>query len=317
MAWIGFVDAETHLLTPVCVHGDEYSYVENIRVSIDADSPFGGGPAGLALREQRPYWCQDFLHDDIARPWREQARRAGYAAAASLPIQRGHEVVGNFNLYADQINAFDESARALLEEMAADIGFALDNFDREARRREAEQRLDLVIEGSSDAPWDWDLVADELYYSPQWWGMLGYEADELPGDTGLWRRLCHAEDLDRVEGALNRIQQPGHEWDSVECRLRHKDGHYVPVLIRGIVSRDEAGRAIRLTGTMMDLTEQKRTENELREHLDELNRWFKATIGREERIIELKREVNALLRQRKLSPRYPNAEDDETAMEEM
>jgi PAS domain S-box-containing protein len=313
MAWVGLIDAETHMIRPVSIHGEGTAFIENIRLSIDAESPFGGGPTGIALRQRQPYWCQDFLHDEITRPWHEQARETGYAASAVLPVWQQQEVIGSFNLYASEVDAFDEAARALLQEMVADIGFALENFDREARRRGIEQRLDLVIEGSSDAPWDWDLMNDEIYYSPQWWRMFGYGDDELPGDTDIWRQLCHPEDIDRVEEVLLQVQRPGHARDSVESRFRHKDGHYVPILIRGIVSRDEAGNPVRLTGTFMDLTEQKATENRLREQLEELNRWFKATIGREERIIELKQEVNLLLQQRQLPPRYASVGSDETA----
>ncbi len=189
----------------------------------------------------------------------------------------------------------------------------LDNFEREIQRKEAEQRLSLVIQGSHDAPWDWDLVKDQIYYSPQWWHLFGYEVDELHADSTLWRQLCHADDVNQVDEVLRRIMQPGYERDSVECRFRHKDGHYIPILIRGFVSRDETDNPTRLTGTVMDLTAQKQTENQLREQVDELNRWFKATIGREERIIELKQEINTLLHERELRPRYTDDADSETA----
>ena len=57
--------------------------------------------------------------------------------------------------------------------------------------QEIEERLNLVIKGSNDAPWDWDLISNELYYSTQWWHQLGYTPNELPVDAALWEQ-AHA-----------------------------------------------------------------------------------------------------------------------------
>ena len=137
-------------------------------------------------------------------------------------------------------------------------------------RKKAEERLELVIKGANDAPWDWDLVANEFYYSPQFWRMFGYEIDELPADADLWRRLMHPDDVIVVDQALERITDGQVDRDEVECRFRHKDGHYVPTLVRGVASHDEVGKPVRLTGTVMDLTERKRLEAERHESLRRL-----------------------------------------------
>ncbi|TDX98178.1 PAS domain S-box protein [Thiohalophilus thiocyanatoxydans] len=312
MAWIGTLNQHTRTLTPIASAGEGTEYLDEILLSLDPQSPGGQGPTATALRENRPYWCQDFLHEPISAPWHEQAEAFGFAASASLPVWRNGKLYGNFNLYSEQANSFDATTQDLLQEMALDITFALENIDRETERQKTQQRLDLVIQGSTDAPWDWDFVNNELYYSPQWWYMLGYEVNELSVNSELWRRLAHPEDISQVEQALYRTRQPMHDHESVECRFQHKDGHYVPTLIRGIISRDNERKPIRMTGTIMDLTEQKAREAQLQEQVEELNRWFAATIGREERIIELKREVNALLQKHQQAPRYTNLDDQES-----
>ncbi len=148
------------------------------------------------------------------------------------------------------------------------IGSSLDITQRkeaELALQRTEERLRLVIEGSNDAPWDWNLETDELYYSPRWWAMLGYATDALPTDAGLWARLLHPDDkarVDRVFGAA--LAGPGNVYE-VEFRLRHKDGHYVPVLSRGYLLRDAAGKPVRASGTNMDLTERKHAERALAE----------------------------------------------------
>ena len=127
----------------------------------------------------------------------------------------------------------------------------------------SEERLRLVLRGSSDAPWDWDLSAQTMYYSPRWWQMLGYEVDELPADDQLWTRLLHPDDRDRADELFQRSLINDNEAFEIEFRLQHKLGHYVPVLARGFILRDEAGRAVRVSGTNLDLTERKRAEAQI------------------------------------------------------
>lgn len=259
------IDRPSKLIVPVASYGQNTDYLDSLALSIDAESDNGTGPAGIALREGRPYWSQDFLHENFIWPWHDRAVQGGFAAAAVLPLFRNGQVTGGFILYSGERNTFDESSQKLLFEMASDISYALDNFDREQARQAAEERLALSIQGSNDAPWDWDLETNDFFYSSQWWQMLGYEPGELQSDANTWRRLAHPEDLGQVEQIIERILHTDIDRDQVECRYQHKHGHYVPTLIRGIVSRDSEGKAVRLTGTVMNLTERKAIEAELKQ----------------------------------------------------
>jgi diguanylate cyclase (GGDEF)-like protein/PAS domain S-box-containing protein len=122
----------------VACDGAGVEYLQEIQVSVDAHSPFGRGPTGTAWRERRPFWCQDFLNDPVMSLWHEQGVRFGWGASASLPLYRNGVVVGAFTLYSAEVNAFDDASRNLLLEMAIDIGYALDNFEREAIRARLE-----------------------------------------------------------------------------------------------------------------------------------------------------------------------------------
>lgn len=127
----------------------------------------------------------------------------------------------------------------------------------------SEERLTLVLKGSNDAPWDWDMAANLLYFSPQWWFQIGYVPDELPSDAALWQQLMHPDDTDRVNDFFQNALKNGTESYEIEFRLLHKKGHYVPVLSRGFIQRDENGIPIRVSGTNMDLSERKKAENAL------------------------------------------------------
>lgn len=128
----------------------------------------------------------------------------------------------------------------------------------------SEERLALILHGTNDAPWDWDLVNDTMYYAPRWWQMLGYAVDELGGGPRLWHSLLHPEDVRPMNAYMaDTFADPDIKAFATEFRLRHKDGHYVPVLCRGVIVRDAAGTAVRLAGANTDLTERRALEHAL------------------------------------------------------
>jgi len=141
MAWIGMLDEQSKQLKPVASYGSGTEYLEGIQISSDENEVAGRGPTGTSMREDQPFWCQDFQHDPATAPWHERGAKFGWNASAALPLHRNGAVIGVFTLYAAEINAFDRSARNLLVEMAMDIDYALNSFEREAQRRHAERSL--------------------------------------------------------------------------------------------------------------------------------------------------------------------------------
>lgn len=127
----------------------------------------------------------------------------------------------------------------------------------------SEERLRLVLLGARDAPWDWNLQRGDLYYSEHWWAMLGYKMNELAVGPDLWQQIVHPDDRTRVDLSFDDVIASGVDTYEIEFRLRHKDGHYVPVLSRGFVLRDDNGVPVRVSGTNTDLTERKRYEAKL------------------------------------------------------
>ena len=90
--------------------------------------------------------------------------------------------------------------------------------------------------------------------------------------------------------------------------IRHRDGHITFVLYNASLYKDGKGKTVGVLATARDITERKQAEAQINEQMDELRRWQDVTLGREGRVIELKHEVNQLLAQAGLPPRYPSAE---------
>ena len=127
----------------------------------------------------------------------------------------------------------------------------------DALRRSVE-RLQLVLRTSSEGPWDIDLTTGMPYCSPRWLEMLGLDVALRPPDAEFWLALCHPEDIARVRQAFAAALEGRSDTYEIELRMRHADGHCVPVQSRGIVVRDDQGRAQRVTGSNRDLTQRNR-----------------------------------------------------------
>lgn len=122
--------------------------------------------------------------------------------------------------------------------------------------RDARERLELVLESSELGLWDWNMQTGETVFNERWAQMLGYTLDELsPVTIDTWERLTHPEDLAHSAERIAAHDRGDTRFYELECRMRHRDGHWVWVRDRGrIVSRDASGRALRMTGTHEDIT---------------------------------------------------------------
>jgi diguanylate cyclase (GGDEF)-like protein/PAS domain S-box-containing protein len=145
-------------------------------------------------------------------------------------------------------------------------GTMLDISERrraERALRQSEERYALAERGSNDGLWDWDLVTDRVYFSPRWKQMLGLREDEPSGDPQAWFERVHPDDRDRLSGEVARHLSGDTANLEVEHRIRHADGTWRWVLLRGTAVRDAQGKATRMAGSQTDVTERKETEEKL------------------------------------------------------
>jgi PAS domain S-box-containing protein len=133
--------------------------------------------------------------------------------------------------------------------------------------RLSNERFQLATRATNDAIWDWNLFSGSLWWNEGFHRLFGYRSDEIESGIESWTSRLHPDDLARVKESINRvIAGPGSSW-SEEYRFRRRDGHYADVLDRGYVIRDGGGKAVRMVGAIIDLTDRKRAEARVR-HLN-------------------------------------------------
>jgi len=129
--------------------------------------------------------------------------------------------------------------------------------------RESEQRWRFAIEGAGDGLWDWDVPSRKAFFSTRYKSMLGYAEDEISDGEEEWTSRIHPEDLPRVMAELQPHLDGVSPSYAVEHRVRCKDDSYKWILARGLVmSRDAAGKPLRMVGTSKDITASKHGQEE-------------------------------------------------------
>jgi PAS domain S-box-containing protein len=152
----------------------------------------------------------------------------------------------------------------------ATLNFLMDITERkdsETMLKRSEELLNLAIEGSQVGLWDWQVQTGELVINERWANMVGYTLEELaPVSFRTWQDLVHPDDMKMAERLLQEHFQGKSEHFEFIGRSRHKDGHWVWIMGRGKVSFWSAeGKPLRMIGTHIDITDQKRMEESLQQ----------------------------------------------------
>ena len=133
----------------------------------------------------------------------------------------------------------------------------------EQKIRESEQRFNLAMNASTDGLFDWNLTTNEIYYSPRWKNMFGYQNHELPNDFSVWENLTEPEDVKKSWEMQRELIAKKRDRFVLEFRMKHKNGSWVDILSRAEAIFDETGKAIRIVGTHQDISERKKIQREL------------------------------------------------------
>ena len=140
---------------------------------------------------------------------------------------------------------------------------------------ESQERLEMALTASNTGLWDWYPLEGKDYHNDQWYRQLGYARDEFDDESDVLKALMHPEDAKAFKKNMAAFDRKKTDEYQQEFRMKAKNGSWKWILSLGRVQeRDDAGRPRRIIGVHLDMTDRKHAEQEVKENLDELERFL-------------------------------------------
>lgn len=187
-----------------------------------------------------------------------------YGQSVTVALWNGEQVTG-FMFYDNLLTGepVTQQIQELLVSYGNSIGYLSTLKRTEEALREIEERWKFALESSESGVWDHDIVSRRIYFSAQWYSMMGYEPGECTRGEQFIHELVHPEDRFSVLKAIARHRRGETSMYSCEYRVKCKDGSYKRIHDRGkVVAWTPDGKPARFIGTHTDITGRKRLEEQ-------------------------------------------------------
>ena len=144
------------------------------------------------------------------------------------------------------------------------IRYAISHHQALERLAASEERYSLAVRAANDGIWDWDLMTHTVYYSPRWQALLGLHTMDEDGTPETWFERVHPDDLPGLKLAIEAHLSNRTSLLQLKHRLRHADGSWRWMLVRGIAVGSVDGQPERMAGSLSDITVSRLAEHRLR-----------------------------------------------------
>lgn len=256
VAWIGLFQAEQkiNLVANTGMLPEDIALFTNARYD-------DNGPQNYVLTTGTPFVGNDSSLDLELNTWKRYASARGYGSFIILPIRKSGIIVGTFNLYASQRDIFDATEIRLLEEAAGDISFALDVFDKEllklqaeTKRKHSEQRLKQAQEIAHIGNWELDFSTGIAIWSEEALRIYGLSPEDTIQSQASWESYIHPEDIDYVMQIIREAQTTLSN-SAFHHRIIRSDGTIRYIYTQAHFEFDKDGKPTGMYGVAHDMTE--------------------------------------------------------------
>lgn len=189
-------------------------------------------------------------------------------SAYIVPIISNHRTFGCLSFTIPEKYIESKALIDLFKELGETIGFTVSKLEIEKKAKKQLninikklKQFELVMNATNDGLYDWNLKTNDIYFSPGWKKMLGYQSNELPNDLSTWERLVHKDDKSQSMGMVQELIDKKRDRFKIEFQMKHKDGRWINILSRAKANFDKNGNAQRIIGTHVDITERKLLES--------------------------------------------------------
>ncbi len=295
--WVGFAEQnEEKTVRLIAYAGHEEGYLDTVNITW-ADTERGRGPTGTAIRTGKPSVVKDILTDPDYAPWRDEAVKRGYASLISLPLIANNKTLGALNIYAMETDAFDIEEVNLLTELANDMAFGIMSLHARIERKRAEEKLResekkyrTLLETLPQKIFHKDKNSVYVSCNENYARDLKIKPAEIAWKTDY--DFFPEELAEKYRTDDKRIIESGEVEDIEEEYIQNGQKCFVHTVKTPV--RDDKGNVIGILGIFWDITEKKKMEEEIKKRIKELEQFYEMAVGRELRMIELKKEIESL-----------------------
>lgn len=270
MSGVGFTATDqSKTINMVAHYGNNRGYLEKANVNWDEHNKRGCGPVGIAIRSRQPYVVQDIANEPSMALWRQEALLRGYAADIALPLIHNDIVLGILMVYSAEKNRFDTEEVKLLVTLANNLALGIHNLRQRQFRKKAEQTLKLqlsAIESITDGIILLDAKKPDfpiVYVNQGFVNLTGYREDEAIGNTCEFLQGQYTE-MEIIHKMYESLKN-SHQFEG-EIICHRKDGKPFWNHVRMRPHYDSLGELTHFVGLVEDITEHKKTLDEIREY---------------------------------------------------
>ncbi|MEA5564580.1 response regulator [Anabaena sp. UHCC 0399] len=276
LAWVAYAENNPQQdIKPAAQAGYEDGYLQSLHLTW-ADTIRGQGPTGTAIRTGKTTIIQNILADSQYEIWRCQAMNQGYASSIALPLIANGQAFGALNIYAAEADAFNVNEVKLLQELTADLAYGIlalrnqrDRQRAEAALKDSEESLALAIEAVNLGIWDWNLTTNQITWSDGHARLFGMKPSTFNGSYETFKNCVFPEDWPALEQAFQDAQHQKTDYNH-EFRVVWSDGSIHWIEGTGKLYYNEAGKAVRMLGTVRDISNRKQIDADLKAANNEL-----------------------------------------------
>ncbi|WP_179397142.1 EAL domain-containing protein [Marinobacter sp. ANT_B65] len=291
MAWVGISDPESEHIVPIASYGANTDYLKTLRISTHQDQAEEQVPLVTAYRGNHSVVINKWPDEPLSTQLPGQAKHFHWGSCGSFPIPRNGQPFAVLSVYHEEENFFDSDTVNLLDEMAYDLTFALDIFDRDQARRDAlealqanEQRFRAYFERAMfgmaailpDKNW--------LEVNQALCDMFGYTYDEFK--TLSWVELTHPDDRETSQTLLNQLIEGSVNDFMIEKRYIRKSGDVVDGLLAARAVRNADASLAYIVVLVENITRRK-----MEERREQMRRLALETVARGSSLDEIMLQV--------------------------
>jgi PAS domain S-box-containing protein len=223
------------------------------------------GSCGTAMYMRKSVIVSDIMTDPMWKDYKAAVSEYQFKACWSFPIvSSSNTVLGSFAGYYKSVRLPSEEQLELFNRVVTLLGVIIENKQAEQKINISNERYLLATKATNDAIWDYDIKTKQLYWGESFYTLFGYKSEDQISQRGFWENKIHPDEKEKIkELYYNAEKNKNRGVVFSEYRFQKADGKYALVADRAFIVYDNNGEPARFVGSMQDVTERKKMEQQL------------------------------------------------------